>query len=133
MKATHSTSAGDNRVRIITDDGAEVRSIANIPDYMQADVSAPNGSTIVGGGEDSLLRLWDAAGKELAAFNKRTQKYYMESSAFAIHDSISRRLLGSLNFDRVDSWTATLRDKFDYQFVAHGNGWYIEYHWLEFI
>lgn len=65
------TSAGDNRVRIITDDGTEVRSIANLPDYMQAAVSTPNGSTIIGGGEDSLLRVWDGAGKELAAFGSK--------------------------------------------------------------
>jgi WD40 repeat protein len=65
------TSAGDNRVRVVTDDGSEVRSIANIPDYMQAAVCAANGSTIVGGGEDSLLRIWDAAGKELIAFGAK--------------------------------------------------------------
>jgi WD40 repeat protein len=33
------TAAGDNRVRIVTDDGAEVRAMANLPDYMQAAVS----------------------------------------------------------------------------------------------
>ncbi len=65
------TSAGDNRVRIITDEGAEVRSIANLPDYMQAAVSAPNGSAIIAGGEDSLLRVWDGAGKELVAFGAK--------------------------------------------------------------
>lgn len=63
------TSAGDNRVRIVTDEGAEVRSMANLPDYMQASVSTPDGSTIIAGGEDSLLRLWDGTnGKELAVF-----------------------------------------------------------------
>ncbi len=65
------TSAGDNRVRIVTDDGTEVRSMANLPDYMQAAVSAPNGSTIIAGGEDSMLRLWDGSGKELAAFGAK--------------------------------------------------------------
>jgi WD40 repeat protein len=65
------TSAGDNRVRIVTDDGGEVRSIANLPDYMQAAASAPNGSTIIGAGEDSLLRVWDHAGKELVAFGSK--------------------------------------------------------------
>lgn len=65
------TSAGDNRVRIVTDDGGEIRSIANLPDYMQAAVSVPNGSTIIAGGEDSLLRVWDAAGKELVAFGAK--------------------------------------------------------------
>ena len=33
------TSAGDNRVRIVTDDGTEVRAIAKLPDYMQAAAS----------------------------------------------------------------------------------------------
>jgi WD40 repeat protein len=65
------TSAGDNRVRIVTDDGGEIRSIANLPDYMQAAVSVPNGSAIIAGGEDSLLRVWDAAGKELVAFGAK--------------------------------------------------------------
>jgi WD40 repeat protein len=65
------TSAGDNRVRIVTDDGTEVRAIANLPDYMQAAVSVPNGSAIIAGGEDSLLRVWDAAGKELVAFGAK--------------------------------------------------------------
>lgn len=62
------TSAGDNRVRIVTDDGTEVRSIANLPDYMQGSASTPTGSAIIAGGEDSLLRVWDDKGKELAAF-----------------------------------------------------------------
>lgn len=66
------TAAGDNRVRVVTDEGAEVRSIANLPDYMQASVSTPNGSTIIGGGEDSYLRVWDGTnGKELASFGAK--------------------------------------------------------------
>lgn len=65
------TSAGDNRVRIVTDEGAEVRSIANLPDFMQASASTPNGSTLIAGGEDSVLRLWDGAGKELAIFGAK--------------------------------------------------------------
>ncbi|OYW77256.1 MAG: hypothetical protein B7Z37_04980 [Verrucomicrobia bacterium 12-59-8] len=65
------TSAGDNRIRIVTDDGTEVRAMANLPDYMQAAVSAPNGSAVIGGGEDSILRVWDGAGKELAVFGAK--------------------------------------------------------------
>lgn len=65
------TSAGDNRVRIVTDDGAEVRAIANLPEFMQAAVSVANGSAIIAGGEDSLLRVWDGAGKELVAFGAK--------------------------------------------------------------
>lgn len=69
--ATHQivTSAGDNLVRIVSDEGAEVRSIAKLPDFMQAAASTPNAATIIGGGEDSLLRVWDGTnGKELAVF-----------------------------------------------------------------
>ncbi len=62
------TSAGDNRVRIVTDDGAEVRAMANLSDYMQAAVSTADGATLIAGGEDSFLRVWDGKGKELAAF-----------------------------------------------------------------
>lgn len=66
------TSAGDNKVRIVTDDGTEVRSIANLPDFMQASASTPNGGMVIGGGEDSLLRVWDGTnGKELAIFGSR--------------------------------------------------------------
>ncbi|MCB1090752.1 MAG: hypothetical protein KDL87_04430 [Verrucomicrobiae bacterium] len=63
------TSAGDNRVRIVNDDGGEVRTIAGLPDFMQSAASTPNGTMLVGGGEDSTLRVWNGTdGKELAAF-----------------------------------------------------------------
>ena len=66
------TSAGDNKVRVVTDDGAEVRSIANLPEFMQASASTPDGATLIAGGEDSVLRLWDGTnGKELAVFSGR--------------------------------------------------------------
>lgn len=65
------TAAGDNKVRIVTDEGSEIRSIANLPDYMQATASTPNGAMLIGGGEDSFLRVWDGtSGKELVAFGK---------------------------------------------------------------
>lgn len=64
------TSSGDNQVRIVGDDGSEVRSITNLPDFMQAAAASSPTGTIVGGGEDSALRFWDASnGKELATFN----------------------------------------------------------------
>lgn len=62
------TSGGDNRVRIVNDEGTEIRNIADLPDYMQAAVSTPDGATLVAGGEDSFLRVWDGTGKALAAF-----------------------------------------------------------------
>jgi WD40 repeat protein len=63
------TSAGDNLIRIINDDGAQIRSIAKLPDFMQSAASTPNGSIVIGGGEDSFLRVWNGTdGKEIAAF-----------------------------------------------------------------
>ena len=63
------TSAGDNLIRVVRDDGGQVRSIAKLPDFMQATASTPDGSILIGGGEDSYLRVWNGAdGKELAAF-----------------------------------------------------------------
>ena len=66
------TSAGDNLIRIVNDDGTEVRAIAKLPDFMQSAASTPSGTTIIGGGEDSFLRVWDGSnGKELVAFGAK--------------------------------------------------------------
>ncbi|MCB1224650.1 MAG: hypothetical protein KDK99_02455 [Verrucomicrobiales bacterium] len=63
------TSAGDNLVRIVNDDGAQIRAINNLPDFMQSAAGTDNAATLIGGGEDSVLRVWDGtSGKELAAF-----------------------------------------------------------------
>ena len=63
------TSSAENLVRIVSDDGTEVRAIAKLPDFMQSAASASSGALIVGGGEDGALRLWDgASGTELAVF-----------------------------------------------------------------
>ncbi|MDB6119809.1 MAG: domain, G-beta repeat, partial [Verrucomicrobiaceae bacterium] len=66
------TSAGDNLVRIVNDDGGEVRSISKLPDFMQSAASTATGGTIIGGGEDSVLRVWDGTnGKEVAMFGAK--------------------------------------------------------------
>ncbi|MBX7211863.1 MAG: hypothetical protein K1X78_26390 [Verrucomicrobiaceae bacterium] len=63
------TSAGDNRVRLVRDSGAEVRSIAGLPDFMHGAAGTATASVLIGGGQDSVLRVWDGAtGKEMAAF-----------------------------------------------------------------
>lgn len=63
------TSAGDNLVRIVNDGGGQVRAIANLPDFMQSAASSANASVIIGGGEDSVLRIWNGTtGQELAVF-----------------------------------------------------------------
>lgn len=66
------TSAGDNLVRIVNDLGGQIRSIAQLPDFMQTTASTADGATIIGGGEDSFLRVWDGtSGKELVAFGPK--------------------------------------------------------------
>lgn len=68
------TAAGDNLVRIVTDEGVQVRSITGLPDFMQAAATTPAGQVFVGGGEDSYLRIWDGTtGKELASFGPPSQ------------------------------------------------------------
>jgi WD40 repeat protein len=66
------TSAGDNLVRIVNDDGTAVRAIDKLPDFMQAAASTPNGAIVIAGGEDSFLRIWDGTnGKEVATFGAK--------------------------------------------------------------
>ena len=66
------TSAGDNLVRIVNDDGGVVRAMDKLPDFMQAAASTASASVIIGGGEDSQLRVWDGTnGKELAVFGAK--------------------------------------------------------------
>ena len=63
------TSAGDNRVRLVRDSGAEVRSIAGLPEFMYGAAGTATASIIVGGGQDSVLRVWDGTtGKEVTVF-----------------------------------------------------------------
>jgi WD40 repeat protein len=62
-------SSADNQMRLVKDDGTEVRKMAKLPDVIQSTACAPGRSWIVGGGEDSVLRLWDGStGTELASF-----------------------------------------------------------------
>jgi len=66
------TSAGDNLIRIVNDDGTAVRAMDKLPDFMQSAASTATGSVVIGGGEDSLLRVWDGTnGKELAVFGAK--------------------------------------------------------------
>ncbi|MDB5352902.1 MAG: domain, G-beta repeat [Planctomycetota bacterium] len=63
------TSAGDNLVRIVDDNGGVVRDMAKLPDFMQSAASAATASLMIGGGEDSVLRVWNGTtGQELATF-----------------------------------------------------------------
>ena len=62
------TSSGDNRVRLVTADGKDVRSFPEVADFMQAAAVSADGKMIIAGGADSVLRVWTAEGAKLAAF-----------------------------------------------------------------
>jgi WD40 repeat protein len=63
------TSAADNQVRIVAEDATEVRSMAKLPDFVQSAAGASYSPYIAGGGEDSVLRIWDgSSGKEIVLF-----------------------------------------------------------------
>ncbi len=63
------TAAGDNQIRVVNDQGGQVRTIGSLPNFMHAVATTSDGTIIVAGGEDGVLRVWNAAdGKELATF-----------------------------------------------------------------
>jgi len=63
------TSSGDNKVRLMALDGREVRSFPEVADFMQSAAVSADGKVIVAGGQDGILRVWNAAdGAKIAAF-----------------------------------------------------------------
>ena len=67
--ATLLTSSGDNRVRLVALDGKEVRAFPEVADFMQAAAITANGQLVIAGGQDGVLRVWNAAdGKPLIVF-----------------------------------------------------------------
>lgn len=63
------TSAGDNRVRLVRDNGSEVRTFAGFNDFVYAAAATPDGSVVVAGGQDGVLRVWNGTnGQVIATF-----------------------------------------------------------------
>jgi WD40 repeat protein len=63
------TSSGDNKVRLVGLDGKEVRVFPEVADFMESAAVSADGKLVVAGGQDSVLRVWNAAdGGKLAAF-----------------------------------------------------------------
>lgn len=63
------TSSGDNKVRLVGLDGKEVRTFPEVADFMESAAVSADGKLVVAGGQDSVLRVWNAAdGVKLAAF-----------------------------------------------------------------
>ena len=62
------TSSGDNKVRLVGLDGKEVRVFPEVADFMQAAAVSADGKLFVAGGQDSVLRVWNAEGAKLSTF-----------------------------------------------------------------
>ena len=64
------SSSGDKRVFLHkASNGGAVREFKGNPDYVYRVASTPDGSLIVAGGEDGVLRVWNGRdAKELATF-----------------------------------------------------------------
>jgi WD40 repeat protein len=63
------TSSGDNKVRLVTVDGREVRVFPEVADFMECAAVTADGKIVVAGGEDGVLRVWNGTdGAKLAVF-----------------------------------------------------------------
>jgi WD40 repeat protein len=68
------TSSGDNKVRLVGTDGNEVRVFPDVADFMESAAVSADGKLIVAGGQDSVLRIWNADGAKLQAFEPANKK-----------------------------------------------------------
>ncbi|WP_162145290.1 WD40 domain-containing protein [Chthoniobacter flavus] len=60
------TASGDNRVRMLKEDGGNLREYGGSKGFIFSTALTPDGKIILGGGQDSVLRIWNAAnGKNL--------------------------------------------------------------------
>jgi WD40 repeat protein len=66
--ATLLTSSGDSKVRLVGTDGNEVRTFSEVADFMECAAVSADGKLVVAGGQDSVLRVWNADGGKRAAF-----------------------------------------------------------------
>ena len=53
-------ASGDGKVRLVKDNGSDVRSYPGATDFMYGVAASTDGATIIAGGQDGILRVWDA-------------------------------------------------------------------------
>jgi WD40 repeat protein len=53
------TSSGDNKVRLVTADGRDVKMLPEVADFMQSAAISADGKIAVAGGQDGVLRVWN--------------------------------------------------------------------------
>jgi len=52
-------TAGDGQVVLVKDKGDKVRSFTGASDFIYAAAAAPDGTIVMAGGEDGVLRVWN--------------------------------------------------------------------------
>jgi WD40 repeat protein len=59
------TASGDNQLRLLREDGGNVRTFSGATDYTQTAAITPDGNFLVAGGSDSQFRIWNGAKGDL--------------------------------------------------------------------
>ena len=63
------TSAGDQKLRLITSDGGEVKQLSGSTAFLQALATTRNGDMVLGGDQEGNLRAWEVStAKQVALF-----------------------------------------------------------------
>ena len=58
-------ASGDAKVRLVREDASEVRSFSGAADFVESAAVTPDGKTVIAGGQDSVLRVWDGTNGQL--------------------------------------------------------------------
>lgn len=62
-------TSGDGKVKLVKDTATDVRSFSGAAGFVYASAAAPDASVVAAGGQDGVLRLWNAKGDSLATFS----------------------------------------------------------------
>ena len=57
--------SGDAKVRMVREDGSDVRSFSGANDFVESAAVTPDGKIVIAGGQDSVLRVWDGTDGKL--------------------------------------------------------------------
>ena len=60
-------TSGEGKVRLIKEDGTEIRAFSGATDFVNSAAATPDGRIVVAGGQDSVLRVWNGTNGELIA------------------------------------------------------------------
>lgn len=59
------TTSGDGKVRLMREDGNEVRSYPGMTDFVYSAAATPDGKVVIAGGQDGVLRVWNGTDGQL--------------------------------------------------------------------